>query len=35
MFWNNRCTLHRATMFDVERYDRLCYRVTVKSEPPY
>ncbi len=35
MFWDNRCTLHRATMFDAEKYDRLCYRVTVKSEAPY
>ncbi len=35
MFWDNRCTLHRATMFDVDKYDRLCYRVTVKSEAPY
>ena len=35
MFWDNRCTLHRATMFDIEKYDRLCYRVTVKSEAPY
>ena len=35
MFWDNRCTLHRATMFDTEKYERLCYRVTVKSEQPY
>lgn len=35
MFWDNRCTLHRATLFDVDKYDRLCYRTTVKSEPPF
>ena len=35
MLWDNRCTLHRATLFDVEKYNRLCYRVTVRSEQPY
>jgi taurine dioxygenase len=27
--WDNRCTLHTATLFDHERYERLMFRTTV------
>jgi alpha-ketoglutarate-dependent taurine dioxygenase len=34
VLWDNRCTMHCATEFDEERYDRLMYRTTLEGEAP-
>ena len=34
VLWDNRCTMHCATEFDEERYDRLMYRTTLEGEVP-
>ncbi|MBX6318842.1 TauD/TfdA family dioxygenase [Pigmentiphaga sp.] len=34
VIWDNRCTVHRATPYDKERYRRLMWRVSVKGERP-
>ena len=35
LLWDNRCLLHRATAFDVERHGRVVRRCTVLGEVPY
>ena len=35
ILWDNRCTMHRATMFDDSLGPRLCYRTTLAGEVPY
>ena len=32
--WDNRCTLHRAADYDVDRYRRVMHRATVRDEGP-
>jgi taurine dioxygenase/putative 2-oxoglutarate oxygenase len=32
VFWDNRCSLHSATLFDTEKYRRLAWRTTVLGE---
>jgi taurine dioxygenase len=34
VFWDNRCTMHRATEFD-DRYRRLMRRTTVEGDEPF
>ena len=34
VFWDNRCTMHRATEFD-NRYRRLMRRTTVEGDEPF
>jgi taurine dioxygenase len=34
LIWDNRCTLHTGTRFDVTRYERLVHRTWVKGERP-
>lgn len=34
LIWDNRCTLHRATPYDFDRYTRTLYRTQVKGEAP-
>jgi taurine dioxygenase len=34
LIWDNRGTLHSATPYDKERYERLVYRTTVQGEQP-
>lgn len=34
LIWDNRCTLHTGTRFDVERYHRLVHRTWVRGERP-
>ena len=34
VLWDNRCTMHCATEFDEERYDRLMYRTTLEGDVP-
>ena len=34
LIWDNRCTLHRGTRFDVTRYQRLVHRTWVRGERP-
>ena len=34
VLWDNRCTMHCATGFDEERYERLMYRTTLEGEVP-
>jgi taurine dioxygenase len=34
LIWDNRCTLHRGTPFDLTRYQRLVYRTWVKGDRP-
>jgi taurine dioxygenase len=34
LIWDNRCTLHRGTPFDLEKYTRLVYRTWVKGDRP-
>jgi len=34
VIWDNRCTLHRATPYDKERYRRLMWRVSITGERP-
>ncbi|MDH3579279.1 MAG: TauD/TfdA family dioxygenase [Hyphomicrobiales bacterium] len=31
VMWDNRCTMHRATEYDVERYERTMHRTTIKG----
>ncbi len=35
ILWDNRCTMHRATVFDDSLGPRLCYRTTLVGEVPY
>ena len=35
MLWDNRCTMHRATVFPDEHGRRLCYRTTTEGGAPY
>ena len=35
VLWDNRCTMHRATLFDDSLGSRLCYRTTLAGEVPY
>lgn len=35
LLWDNRCVLHRATTFDVERHARVVRRCTVLGEVPH
>jgi alpha-ketoglutarate-dependent taurine dioxygenase len=32
VFWDNRCALHSATLFDTEKFRRLAWRTTVLGE---
>ena len=32
VFWDNRCSLHSATLFDTEKHRRLAWRTTVSGE---
>lgn len=34
LVWDNRCTLHTGTRFDVTRYERLVHRTWVQGERP-
>jgi len=34
LIWDNRCTLHSGTPFDLNRYSRLVYRTWVKGDRP-
>lgn len=34
VLWDNRCTQHRATGFDDERYVRIMYRTTLEGDVP-
>jgi len=34
LLWDNRCTQHRATGFDDEKYTRTMYRTTLEGEAP-
>ncbi len=34
MLWDNRATIHRATQWNHEKYQRLAYRVVVKGDAP-
>jgi taurine dioxygenase len=34
LLWDNRCTLHRGTPFDKQRYVRLVHRTWVRGEAP-
>jgi len=34
VIWDNRCTLHTATPFDEDRYDRLMHRTTMRGSIP-
>jgi len=31
VMWDNRCTMHRATTYDSEKYDRTMHRTTIKG----
>ncbi|MHA1567248.1 MAG: TauD/TfdA dioxygenase family protein [Alphaproteobacteria bacterium] len=31
VMWDNRCTMHRATSYDAEKYDRTMHRTTIKG----
>lgn len=33
--WDNRCTMHRATPFDEDRYRRLMHRTTIQGDRPF
>ena len=35
IFWDNRCTMHRASNFPEANGRRLCYRVTLEGGVPY
>ncbi len=35
IFWDNRCTMHRATMYDTARENRVMRRCTVLVDQPY
>ena len=35
ILWDNRCTMHRATVFPDEVGRRLCYRTTIEGGVPY
>ena len=35
ILWDNRCTMHRATIFPDELGRRLCYRTTTEGGAPY
>ncbi len=35
ILWDNRCTMHRATVFPDELGRRLCYRTTIEGGAPY
>ena len=35
VFWDNRCTMHRATMYDTARETRVMRRCTVLVDQPY
>lgn len=35
IFWDNRCTMHRASNFPEENGRRLCYRVTLEGGVPF
>lgn len=35
LVWDNRCTLHRGTLFDDQRYIREMHRMWVKGDKPY
>jgi taurine dioxygenase len=34
LIWDNRCTLHRGTPFDLDKYTRLVYRTWVRGDRP-
>ncbi len=33
--WDDRCTLHSATSYDYDKYDRLLYRTQIKGGEPF
>ena len=35
LLWDNRCVLHRATAYDIERHGRVVRRCTVLGEVPH
>ena len=35
LVWDNRCSLHRATYWDQQKYERLIYRTFAEGEVPY
>jgi taurine dioxygenase len=35
MVWDNRCSLHSATYWDQNKYERLIYRTFAKGDVPY
>ena len=34
VFWDNRCTMHHATMYDSKKYTRHMHRTTIKGDKP-
>jgi alpha-ketoglutarate-dependent taurine dioxygenase len=35
ILWDNRCTMHCPTSFDMERHRRIMYRTTIKGDVPF
>ena len=35
IMWDNRCTMHRASVFDPALGRRLCYRTMIAGDRPY
>ncbi|MSP67873.1 MAG: TauD/TfdA family dioxygenase [Alphaproteobacteria bacterium] len=35
LFWDNRCTMHRATPYDQQKYHRTMHRTTVTGDVPF
>ena len=35
VLWDNRCTMHRASVFDPAQGRRLCYRTMIAGDAPY
>jgi taurine dioxygenase len=35
MLWDDRCTLHSATAYEFDKYDRLLYRTQIKGGEPF
>lgn len=35
VLWDNRCTMHCPTAFDMRRYRRVMYRTTIKGDAPF
>ena len=35
VLWDNRCTMHCPTAFDMQRHRRILYRTTIKGDAPF